>query len=74
MCFLSNTPFDRFSLAIHPSDQIFLKASILRATSGGLGGGRPDSAQRCTAKVLLPVFEPILFCHGLFASWYSRAC
>ena len=36
--FLSNAPFDRFSLAMHPSDQNFLKASILRATPAASGG------------------------------------
>ena len=45
MLFLSNAPFDRFFLTMHPSDQIFLKASILRGPSAGGGGMRAVSAQ-----------------------------
>ena len=50
MRFLSNAPFDRFSLAIYPSDQNFLKASILRAPSAAFGGVRAVSAQGYVAK------------------------
>ena len=32
MRFLSNAPFDRFSLAMYPSDHFFLKALFLRGT------------------------------------------
>ena len=35
--FLSNAPFDRFSLAMYPSDQNFLKALFLRGTPAGSG-------------------------------------
>ena len=35
--FLSNAPFGRFSLAMYPSDQNFLKTPILRAVQGGVG-------------------------------------
>ena len=35
--FLSNAPFDRFSFAIYPSDQYFLKALFLRGTPAGTG-------------------------------------
>ena len=45
MRFLSNAPFERFSLAMYPSDQNFLKASILRAPSAGSGGMWSSSAQ-----------------------------
>ena len=61
MCFLSNAPFERFSLAMYPSDQIFLKASILRGPSAGAGGGRPVSAQRCIDKDLPAVLDPAHF-------------
>ena len=50
MRFLGNAPFDRFSLAMHPSDQNFLKASILRAPSAASGGVRASSAQGYVAK------------------------
>ena len=33
MRFLSNAPFEWFSLAMYPSGQIFLRALILRGTS-----------------------------------------
>ena len=36
--FLINAPFEWFSLAMYPSDQFFLKALFLRATSAGAGG------------------------------------
>ena len=42
---LSNAPFDRFSLAMYPSDQNFLKALFLRAPSAASGGNRAISAQ-----------------------------
>ena len=48
---LSSEPFDRFSLAMYPSDQFFLEASILRA----LRQGRAYSDQRCVENVF---FEP----------------
>ena len=37
MRFLSNAPFDRFFLAMHPSDYFFLKALFLRGVRGGVG-------------------------------------
>ena len=41
MRFLSNAPFGRFSLAMHPSGQIFLKALFFRSWElrGPPGGG-----------------------------------
>ena len=36
--FLINAPFDRFSLAMYPPEQIFLKASILRGVRGDAAG------------------------------------
>ena len=44
--FLSNAPFDRFSLAMYPSDQNFLKAFFLRGTPAAFGSLRRDVAQR----------------------------
>ena len=38
MCFLSSVPFGWFLLAMRPSDQIFLKASILRGPPAAFGG------------------------------------
>ena len=38
MRFLSNAPFDRFSLAMYPSDPFFLKALFLRVPSAGFAG------------------------------------
>ena len=44
--FLSNAPFDRFSLAMYPSDQNFLKASVLGGPSAGVGRPRGFQAQK----------------------------
>ena len=47
--FLSNAPFDRFSLAMYPSDQNFLKALFLRAPPAGFGRVRRDPALICVS-------------------------
>ena len=54
MDFLSNAPFERFSLAMYPSDQILLKASILRA----LRGDPAKFSTRYVDKALLLVSMP----------------
>ena len=38
--FLSNAPFDRFSLAMYPSDRFFLKAKRVRALRRDAAGSR----------------------------------
>ena len=48
--FLSNAPFDRFSLAMYPSDPFFLKALFLRGPTAGSGRVWPISAQGCVGK------------------------
>ena len=62
MRFLSNAPFDRFSLAMHPSDQNFLKASVLGGPSAAFGGKRPITARGCVDKAVFYLLFFIQLC------------
>ena len=44
--FLTSAPFDRFSLAIYPSDHFSLSALFLRGPSPECGGNRANCSSR----------------------------
>ena len=68
MRFLSDAPFYRFSLAMFPSDQNFLKASILRGPPAAAGGLQGFQAQGCVDKAVFPLAH--VSCHGFL----TRGC